>query len=151
MLWHVMSTLAGQGHRALAATTVLLYAAFTVASIVRHGEHSKCKHMVLRAVSLLREAARASLRADKSKCPEDKYMDAASARIYVRAVERLMSAEDVKSSTSISLDELRQYTDNCLDEARAQLEASCGNSSRQQSTRALAYPMAAVEPSYEMN
>ena len=151
MLWHVMSAVGGQGHRALAVTTVLLYAAFTVASIVRHSEHAKCKHMVLRAVSLLRDAARASLRADRSKCPEDKYMDAVSARIYVRAVERLMSSADVKAASSISLDELRQYTDNSLDQARAELERSCGsNNNRQQGLAAVGYPSAAI-PSYEID
>lgn len=118
------STAAG-GHRALAVSVVVCYGVIAGLSVMRHGEKNRCHHLNLRAVSLLRDAARCSIRADKvsGEC-DDRYADAARARIYVAAVERLMSASDVSRLTGISLDELRDYSDNQLLEARSRLGAA---------------------------
>ncbi|KAG5183076.1 hypothetical protein JKP88DRAFT_273048 [Tribonema minus] len=110
------------GHRALAAAVVAAYALCVAASVVRHGDRSKTRHMTMRAVSLLRDAARSSIRADRDGIDAaDEYAAAARARIYVAAVDRLLSAEDVAHLTGISIDRMREYVDEQLSRARGQL------------------------------
>lgn len=123
MFFGKMSALSATGHRTLAASIVAAYAVIAATSVYRHSERARCQHLTLRAVSLLREAARSSLRADKKgSCAEDRYADATNARVYVRAVERLLSAQEVKNATGLSLDELRAHTDIQWDTARQALE-----------------------------
>ena len=110
------------GHRALAALVIGVYAVCVAASVARHGDRNKTKHVMMRAVSLLRDAARSSLRADREGAdPAEAYADAARARIYVAAVDRLLSAEDVAYLTGISLDKMREYVDEQLTRAKAEL------------------------------
>ncbi|KAG5185093.1 hypothetical protein JKP88DRAFT_289569 [Tribonema minus] len=110
------------GHRALASLVVCVYGMIVATSVMRHGDRHKTRHMTMRAVSLLRDAARSSLRADRDGADAtDAYADAARARIYIAAVERLLSAEDVAHLSGISLDKMREYVDEQLSRTRSQL------------------------------
>lgn len=121
-MFETLNTDSASGHRALAAMVVAVYAACVAASVMRHGDRNKTKHVMMRAVSLLRDAARSSLRADREGVDSaDAYADAARARIYVAAVERLLSAEDVAQLTGISLDRMREYVDEQLARTKADL------------------------------
>lgn len=124
-----LTEISASGHQALAVFTILSYAAITVASVHSHSQKYKYHNMTLRAVSLLREAARASLRADKGGSGEDVYMDSARARVYISAVDRLLSSEEVAKLTGVSLDELRSYVDEQLANARSELNKSSPNTS----------------------
>jgi hypothetical protein len=131
---HLLSDLSAGGHQALALFLVLSYGAVTAVSVSAHSERHKYKNMQLRAVSLLREAARSSQRAKKGGDAGDVYADSARARIYVSAVDRLLSSEEVAKLTGVSLDELRAHIDHQLADARSALSrttAASGNTAFQ--------------------
>jgi hypothetical protein len=119
-----MTAKSSQGHQILALSVILAYGIITAVSLRAHGERNKYHKLTLRAVSLLREAARSSLRADKGGDCTDVYADAARARIYVSAVDRLLTSEEVSRLTGVSLDELRNYVDVQLSEARNAISTS---------------------------
>lgn len=111
-----------RSHQLVALILVLAYAALCAASITSHGDRKECKALKMRAVSLLREAARCSLRAERGHSDTaEVYADAARARIYVSAVDRLLSSADVARLTGVSIDELRSYVDSQLNNSRAAL------------------------------
>ena len=126
MFFATLTENSAKGHQALAAFTVLGYFLITAASLRAHGERDRYHSLSLRAVSLLREAARSSLRADRGGDATDVYADAARARIYVSAVDRLLTAQEVAKLTGVSLDELRNYVDLQLSNARTSLSKACG-------------------------
>lgn len=121
----VMTATAASGHQALAAATVCIYGAIAAVSVHSHSEKNRYHNMTLRAVSLLREAARCSLRADRGNDPTDVYSDAVKASVYVNAVERLLSSAEVGKLCGVSLDELRNHVDQQLSAARTGLADLC--------------------------
>lgn len=129
MFFGVLTSSSARGHQALAASVVLAYAVVVVASLRAHTERDRYHNITLRAVGLLRDAARSSLRADRGGDVSDVYADAARARIYVAAVDRLLTSAEVAKLTGVSLDELRTYVDLQLSEARASLADACGGGS----------------------
>jgi hypothetical protein len=113
----VLTTTSAGAHQALAIMVICIYCAVSLLSLVRHGERSYCHNLDLRAVSLLRDAARNSLRADNpTSTPIDRYVDAAHANIYVKAVTCLLTPEKV-ARYGISVDKLRTYTEKQVDNA----------------------------------
>lgn len=106
------------GHQALALLLVICYSALALISLVRHGERSHCHHLTLRATTLLRDAAKCSLRADQPcSSAADRFTDATRAQMYVAAVDKIMSAQDVARLTNVAIDELRAYTSSQVDDA----------------------------------
>ena len=122
----LLTELSAGGHQALAVFIALVYSIVTAASVHTHAGRHKYHNMTLRAVSLLREAARSSLKADKGVDPAEIYADASTARIYVSAVDRLLTADEVAKLTGVSLDELRGHVDLQLSKARTGLSKSPG-------------------------
>lgn len=116
-----LSELSAGGHQALAVFIIVSYAAVSLVSVHSQSQRHKYHNITLRAVSLLREAARSSLRADKGGDAADVYADAAKSRVYVSAVDRLLSSEEVAKLTGVSLDELRAHVDAQLANARTAL------------------------------
>lgn len=116
-----LSELSAGGHQALAVSIVVSYVVLSLVSVHSQSQRHKYHNLTLRAVSLLREAARSSLRADKGGDAADVYADACRSRIYVSAVDRLLSSQEVAKLTGVSLDELRAHVDTQLANARTAL------------------------------
>jgi hypothetical protein len=125
MLWSSLSALLGNGHRHLALTVVISYILLALVSVARHDERYQCKKLKQRALSLLRESARHSVRADGDTVQQ--LEDAASARTFVSSVERLLSPAEVRYSTGLSIDAMRDHTDSALDNARLAAREACSN------------------------
>jgi len=115
----MLKTLTSYGamnHQGLAAVIVFMYGAASLLSLMRHGERSHCYHLTLRATSLLREAARSSLRADDRAADAiDRFAEATRACSFVNAVEKIMTPEEVSRYGGISIDALRDYTEKQVD------------------------------------
>lgn len=117
-----LTSLSAGGHQALAAFVVVAFTIAALASIHCHTNRNKCKNMTLRTVSLLREAARCHQRSVRgSTDPGDTYADAARARIYIAAVDRVLTSEDLARVAGIQIDEFRQVVDAQLSAARSKL------------------------------
>jgi hypothetical protein len=126
---NIMSAQASLNHQMLGAAVLGSYAALCFVSVSGQSQRKKYNHLVLRAVGLLREAARCSLRSDQAGLPQDTYADAVKASVYVHAVDRLLSSDEIARSCGISIDELREHTDKQLKNARTALSQSCGGGS----------------------
>lgn len=116
-----LSSLACSSHQAFAGIVTAAYAALVLVSIMRHSERAHIHHLMLRGASLLRDAAKSSLKADEGDRPLDVFTDATKANIYVSAVDRIMSPAEVSNLTGISIDEMRAYTSSQVDDAMRKL------------------------------
>jgi hypothetical protein len=116
-----LSELSAGGHQALAVFIIVSYATISFVSVHSQSQRHKYHNLTLRAVSLLREAARSSLRADKGGDAADVYADVCKSRIYISAIDRLLTSEEVAKLTGVSLDELRAHIDMQLANARTAL------------------------------
>jgi hypothetical protein len=122
MLFKQLTSGGALTHRSLGVLIVAFYGALVLLSLIRHGEKSHCAHLTLRATSLLRDAAKNSLRAEsKHATPTDRFMHSAKANIFVQAVARIMTPEEI-ARFGISIDELRTYSEKQLDDAHDRLK-----------------------------
>jgi hypothetical protein len=123
-MFKVLNPICSTTQQSLAAVIVCTYAAVVLLSMVRHSQSSNCHHISLRAVSLLREAAQCSVRAeDPSSSAVDHFIDSTQAKIYVDAVYKVLSPAQV-SKFGISVDDLRSHTERQMDGAFHKLHAS---------------------------
>ena len=121
-MFKIMSSLGARGHIALTLFVILSYAALTAASILRHSERSHCRHLSLRATRLLREAAKSSLKADKPGLQvAERYAEALKGSVYVEAVDHILSAQEVARFTGVSVDEMRSYLDQQVEDSYSDL------------------------------
>lgn len=120
-----LSAQSAKNYHMLTATVIVLYLFISVVSVRSHDRHNQYKHVSLRAVALLRKAARASLRSSKSIDAVDKYADALEALNYVNAVSQLLSSHEIARLTGINIDELQSLMDTAVRDAATLLADSC--------------------------
>lgn len=142
----LMSQKAALSHQALAGFSVLIYFIVCVISVQSHSERDKYHHIVLRAVSLLREGARASIRAKTTNDATDAYSEASKAYIYVSAVGKLLDSKEIAKKCNVNIDELRNYTESKLTNARTALAEQCSKK-----TSASSQGYSTVKPSFLRN
>jgi hypothetical protein len=143
-MFKTITALGAGGHQALAALIIIIYGTISCVSIMRHSERSHCRHLSLKATSLLREAAKSSLKADKKNASKsDRFVDAVRAKVYVSAVDTILTPQDVSRFAGISIDELRSYTNRQVDEAYVDLntEQKADSVIQQQQTATLDKPV----------
>ena len=127
----MLSDLSAGGHQALAVFTIVSYLTIAIVSVSSQSKRHHYKNLCLRAVSLLRDAARSSTRADAGGDAADVYADAVRARIYISAVDRLLTSDEVSKLTGVSLDELRAHIDHQLARARTGLANATSKTHKQ--------------------
>lgn len=116
-----MSQKASLSHQLFATSAILVYFIFNFVSLQSHSDKTKYHNLVLRAVSMLREGAKASVRSKNTTDVTDAYAEAAKAHIYVTAVGKLLGAKEISQICSVNIDELNNYTEIKLTNARTAL------------------------------
>jgi len=120
----LMSQKASLSHQLLASSAILVFFIFNFVSVQSHSDKLKYHNLVLRAVSMLRDGAKASLRSKNSNDVTDAYAEAAKAHIYVTAVSKLLGSKEISQICSVNIDELNNYTEIKLTAARTALADS---------------------------
>jgi histone H3/H4 len=146
-MFKIMTPLGASGHLALTVFVILSYAGLTCASIMRKAERSHCRHLSLRATRLLRDAAKSSLKVDKEGySAAEKYAEAVKSSTFIEAVECILSAQEVARFTGISIDDMKAYVDQQVEDSYADLDAQTAacKPSKQKPISSIAVPPSAA-------
>lgn len=120
-----LSCAAASGHQALAIFVIVVFAAACGASKMGSDDREIPEKVAARAIGMLRSAARSSVRAERTQSVADKFADACQAKVYVDAVERIVTPAQISKISGVSIDAMRSHVDSKLSEAREDLEDAC--------------------------